>query len=797
MKPSDVGAAIRKRAWLVILLILVTTLVAAIVGYVQPPRYKAQITMVALAPKDPTTGQPNTMIQAGYAYFMSSIVSATESLDVARSVRESLLLQGIDIPEEELLKKASASNPSNSTSVEITFTDNSPTRVADIANAWGTVLENKTSDDLEINDAEFKLLLFQGRLILTNRATPPEKPTQPKPLLYVGLGAFLGLLVGLILVIAIEYFNPYFRNLPEVEESLGLPVYGMIPKIKSTEENKLLKDLPESSSAQEAYAQLRTALMFSLREHPSKTTAIIPAIPTDAAPYIPANLAISMAQGGRRTLLVDCDLRERDVTRIMGASAKSGLSEALAEGDMVQGKVIETPIPQLFLLPAGKASENPSDLLSMPLFDQFLHELEAEFEKIVISTPSLILSIDGVIVASKVDMSLVVVDAEKCPRNVVLSCLENFNLLHLKPTGIVLHNVKMSRREREARARLAQPTSRMTAKEGTVAAGATLPAVAGRKLEPTTERRMPGPAEFPTATMEEREASAHLEKTPPPSPAPETSEREERPAAANLSAAASAAAAAGTKPETPPQPAERPSPQRPERPEAGIEEEMGARQTQSEARLQPELEAYPKTSPKGYAGTGISPEVISMQRTEEELGRLKETLADDFRRLGATGAPLPREWIKALGAENDDLKEASRIAIRSYYTAFLRRYGIGEESVKRITESIMRMMRREGEFSSMNEREAQQHLQKMLLEAGARFSSPPSGPRSDAATSGSESVSAAARGEAGGDIKQKRKGLFRKGDQGRRASGTSTQEGGTKTKGAQRGPRAGDEIEWE
>jgi capsular polysaccharide biosynthesis protein len=207
MKPSDIGAAIRKRAWLVILLVLVTTLVAAIVGYVQSPKYKAQITMIAIAPVDEVTGQPNPTVQAGYLYFIASIAGATESLDVASAVRESLLLQGIDIPPEELVKKASATNPANSTSIEITFTDNSPTRVADIANTWGAVLEQKTSDDYDINDAEFKRLLFQGKLVLTNKALPPESPTQPKPLLYVGLGAFLGLLIGLILAIVIEYLR--------------------------------------------------------------------------------------------------------------------------------------------------------------------------------------------------------------------------------------------------------------------------------------------------------------------------------------------------------------------------------------------------------------------------------------------------------------------------------------------------------------------------------------------------------------------------------------------------------------
>jgi capsular polysaccharide biosynthesis protein len=259
MKPSDIGAAIRKRGWLVVLLLLIATLIAAIVGYVQTPKYKVQITMVALAPVDPVSGQPNTYIQAGYIAFMSSIATACEGLNVAEAVHERLLLQGIDIPAEELLKKSSATAPPNSASIEITFTDDSPSRVTEIANTWGSVLVQKTSDDIAINDAEFKLLLFEGTLAFTNQAVPPEKPTQPKPLLYIGLGAFLGLLVGVVLVIVIEYLNPYFRNIPEVEENLGIPVLGAIPKMKGTEETALLSSLPETSFSQEAYAHVLPA----------------------------------------------------------------------------------------------------------------------------------------------------------------------------------------------------------------------------------------------------------------------------------------------------------------------------------------------------------------------------------------------------------------------------------------------------------------------------------------------------------------------------------------------------------
>ncbi|MFW6113441.1 MAG: hypothetical protein ACOC78_00785, partial [Actinomycetota bacterium] len=107
---------------------------------------------------------------------------------------------------------------------------------------------------------------------------------------------------------------------------------------------------------------------------------------------------------------------------------------------------------------------------------------------------------------------------------------------------------------------------------------------------------------------------------------------------------------------------------------------------------------------------------------EKELQSMRKAISEDFHRLGEAGAPIPRQWLKALNSEKPDISESARIAVSSYYDAFLRKYSISEDSIKNISGSIISMMRREGEFASMTEEEAQRHLQQMLVDAGARFS---------------------------------------------------------------------------
>ena len=696
MKPRDLAGALKKRGWLIILIVLLAALISTLIARVKSPTYKVEITVSAIAPRNPSTKQADPTIAGSYVLIMPSITTAMESLEVAEAARERLLANGIDIPVEELLKKVKAEPEVQTSFARLTFTDGSPTRVADIANIWGEVLEQKSSDDLTVSSPNLKELLLGGKLVVTTTAIPPRSPSQPKPYVYLGLGVFVGLVLGFGLVIGIDYFDPHFRSVPEVEETLGIPVLGTIPKLRGTGATTLLTSRGEASLTHDAYSQLRTTLMFSLAEGAFNSTLIAAAIPTEDSPYIPVNLAASMAHAGRKTLLIDCDLREKAVSRLLEALGRPGLADILARGGPVREKIIATPTPSLFFLPAGHAPEEPSDLLSLPLMDQVLRELEGEYEKLILSAPPLLTAIDGVIAASKANLSLVVVDAQKCSRNLALSALEGFHLLHITPTGVVLSNARLSRRERAMYARRTAPEPRAKRKEA--AAAAPLPKPKARAVE--------GAVSTPPRTV----------------------------------AAASVQPARAAKP-----PAARPARfARTKEKKAALEVD----ETGIVAGAAPAAAAPPAAAPPTDEAETAARAAAAARSTGEELLQMQGIVTDDFRRMGATGAPIPKQWLRALNSDKPDVRESARMAISAYYHSFLGRYSISEESVERITESIIRMMRREGEFATMSEEEAQQHLQKMLVDAGARFSTGSSGGRS----SGSgEQAPASTAGEGRGE----------------------------------------------
>lgn len=421
MKPGQVIQAVKKRFWVIAIVVVVAALAAAVISRIQRPVYKVEITLAAVAPINPVTRQPDATIAIAYQTVMPTIAVACESPEIAKKVRQRLLKSQIDISEEELLKKISAGAVTNTNSLRVTVTDRIPYRVKEIANAWGIVCSQSLSKSN---------VLLNGTLEFVKTAAQPDKPTQPKPTVYMGLGVFLGLVLGFSLAIGIEYFNPHFRSPEEAEEILGLPVAGVIPR-------KTRKEV-----LRESYAALRTGLLFSQGAQEHSSVLVAGAVPVKGVHDIPINLAKSISDTGRKTLLIDSDMRNRTVSSSMGADGLGGISEIIERGESPRGKVAVTNLPNLYLLPAGNPTDNTTDIISRPQFEKLLQDLKKEFDMLIIDAPTCVEAVDAAVLSTYTDFSLVVIDIRTCPRNLALQALEVFERLHVKPTGVVLTNVK-------------------------------------------------------------------------------------------------------------------------------------------------------------------------------------------------------------------------------------------------------------------------------------------------------------------------------------------------------------------
>jgi non-specific protein-tyrosine kinase len=198
------------------------------------------------------------------------------------------------------------------------------------------------------------------------------------------------------------------------------------------------------SAAAEAYRALRTNLSFSSLDDPIRTLVVTAPAPLDNKSTVIANLAVIMAQGGNRTLLVDCDLRRPALQEIFGVENSSGLtSMMLNEEAMAQPPLIDTEIENLWLLPSGPLPPNPADLLGSRRMDVVIERLQEGMDIVLLDAPPVMSVTDASVLGSKVDGVLLVVRAGDTRREHAERAKEMLEKVNIRIVGVVLDNAPM------------------------------------------------------------------------------------------------------------------------------------------------------------------------------------------------------------------------------------------------------------------------------------------------------------------------------------------------------------------
>lgn len=254
----------------------------------------------------------------------------------------------------------------------------------------------------------------------------PEFPIEPKKKKNLIIGVLLGLLFGLTLGFIAEFLDDSIKSVEEVERKLKLTIYGSIPHfpdqtgdatIESTKEGKkrretkLFTQLDPRSSIAEAYRSLRTNIQFAEIEKPMKTILITSTGPAEGKSTTAVNIAISIAQTGLKTLLLDCDLRKPAVHRYFNVNQEPGISNYLFGKSPLEEAMRTTEYENLYIISSGAIPPNPAELLSTVKMSEFLSLLKGKFDFIIIDSPPILAVTDAVILASRVDAVFLVIQA--------------------------------------------------------------------------------------------------------------------------------------------------------------------------------------------------------------------------------------------------------------------------------------------------------------------------------------------------------------------------------------------------
>ncbi len=312
------------------------------------------------------------------------------------------------------------------------------------------------SNQLEEQMARIELTEEEGGLRVSElRAPSSAYRIGPNMAKMLGVGAFLGVAVGLGLALLLEKNANTFREPDEVIAAVGAPILTHVPffkgRVRKSEADNPnpFKELDPhlavvhtpSSVPAEAIRSCRTSIFFELAGIRSgKILQVSSPLPRDGKSTNSGNLACCIAQSGKRTLLIDCDLRRPHITDSFGSSEKQGLTNILNGTCDHADAIHDTPLATLKLMPSGPIPANPAEALSLPEMSELLETLRHEFDYIVLDTPPLLVVTDPSILASMVDG---VVMALKIRRKSKPNVKEAANILRnvgARVLGVVINN---------------------------------------------------------------------------------------------------------------------------------------------------------------------------------------------------------------------------------------------------------------------------------------------------------------------------------------------------------------------
>ena len=275
-------------------------------------------------------------------------------------------------------------------------------------------------------------------------------PVKPRKTLIISISLFIGLMLGIVLALLLEYLDNTVRSGEDVATKLQVPLLGILPWVpgkhaKFELQRGFLKNFNPAFS--EAVRTLRTGILMTALQNPHKVVLVTSSVPEEGKTSVSMNLAFALAQV-KRTCLVDADMRRPSVYKVLGGDVNMpGLSNLVADTETM-AKCVHQHESGLYYIPSGPVPPNPSELLSSKRFADVLHKLESSFDIILIDSPPVQLVSDASILASVANALVFVVRADATPYQVSKGALDLLKKGKAHLLGVVLNRLDVEKSER-------------------------------------------------------------------------------------------------------------------------------------------------------------------------------------------------------------------------------------------------------------------------------------------------------------------------------------------------------------
>jgi tyrosine-protein kinase Etk/Wzc len=283
-----------------------------------------------------------------------------------------------------------------------------------------------------------------------DRAVSSSRPVSPRRLAVLALALVLGLAGGIAAAFARRALDHGVEDPEQIERITGIPVHASIPQtgrqeeLEGSEQGLLAARAPQDVAV-ESIRSLRTSLQFALLDAPTRVVAITGPAPGVGKSFVTCNLAHVVAEGGKRVVVVDADLRRGHLHDSLGGERANGLSEVLAGELPWQGAVRKSSSTNVDFLSTGRRPPNPSVLLEGERFGRLVAELSGAYDLVLVDTPPILAVTDAALAASRASVALCVLRAGRHPMREISAALRRFAHGGVRIDGFVLNGVELDR----------------------------------------------------------------------------------------------------------------------------------------------------------------------------------------------------------------------------------------------------------------------------------------------------------------------------------------------------------------
>ncbi len=318
----------------------------------------------------------------------------------------------------------------------------------------------------KLKEAGISAGLRSSNIRIVDPALVPSTPARPQKARNILLAFLIGLVGGVGLAFLREYLDNTVKSPDDVQNLSGLPCLAVVPSFASRNGSRSLGRLSKQvgvsaggdsrvelvslqqpkSLVSEAFRALRTSLLLSQAEHAPQVILVTSALPREGKTTSAANLAITLAQLGDRTLLMDSDLRKPGIRRALnlpnGHGHDIGLSSYLAGVAPLHDIIVRHPtVPNLDAVPTGPIPPNPADLLSSHRMAEAIDDLRQHYKFVVIDSPPIMAATDAVILSALTDGVLLVVWSHETPKEAFSRTRDLLAAVKGRLLGVVLNAV--------------------------------------------------------------------------------------------------------------------------------------------------------------------------------------------------------------------------------------------------------------------------------------------------------------------------------------------------------------------